>query len=119
MSEPAEGQPEARVQETAGRLQRLWEETRRQLADAHAALKAEASAGPGGFRVVELQRASDQAAEANGHAAYGLYLLLGLGREADARDLERAAREELSESRTWLAPEPGAEAHEPEIEAGG
>ena len=119
MSEPTEDQPEARVQKTSGRLQRLWEETGKQLADADAALKAEASAHPDSFRVLELREASDQALEANADAAFALYLLHDLRQQAHARGLEQAARGKLSLSRNWLAREPEADAGEPEIEAGG
>lgn len=119
MSEPVQSQLEARVQETAGRLQRLWEETGKQLADADAALKAEASAHPDSFRVLELREASEQALEATADAAFALYLLHDLGQEAHAEGLEQAAREKLSLSRSWLAREPEAKADGPEIEAGG
>lgn len=119
MSEPVKGQREARVRKTAGRLQRLWEETGRQLTDADAALKAEASAHPDSVRVLELREASEQALDANADAAFALYLLHDLRQEAHAEGLEQAAREKLSLSRSWLAREPEAEADGPEIEAGG
>jgi len=119
MSEPVKGYPQARQQAIAERLQRLWEEAGKQLADVDAALEAEAAADPDSCHVVELQRASDQALEANADAAFALYLLHDLGREAHAVGLEQAARGKLAESRSWLVLEPQAQADEPEIEAGG